>query len=158
MTDTNSGSGGMFSKLINPDTAKPKIGLVADQEKKQKESLKKQTNRSVRDSPTHSKTYAKIEAKNIITKEKVLKLKKRRQISAYLSRDQLDTLKQLYFKLNAGDGEIEKSEIVGLAVEILSKLLGTQVPKYSSIYQVREYLDTQISKYLSTQVPKNPST
>lgn len=152
MTDTS--SGGMFSKLINPDTAKPKINSVSDQGKRII-PLKNKAVSSIKHSPTTQKTKVKPAAK---TFEKDLKPKKRRQISAYFTPEQLNILKQLYFKLNAGEGKIEKSEILGLAIEILSKLLGTQVPKYSSIYQVREYLDTQTSKYLSTQVPKNPGT
>lgn len=146
--------GGMFSKLINPDTAKPKITSVSDQGKTVI-PLKNKAISPVEHSPTTQKPREKPIVKPF---ERDLKTKKRRQISAYFTQEQLKTLKQLYFKLNEGEGKIEKSEILGLAIEILSKLLGTQVPKYSSIYQVREYLDTQISKYSSTQVLKNSGT
>ncbi len=150
MADTTS-SGGMFSKLINPDTAKPKINPPRREEK----SISGNKDISIKHPPAPSKQPIKI--KNALKFEKDIK-PRRRQISAYLSHEQLKLLKQLYFKLNEGDSEIEKSEIVGLAIEVLSKILGTQVPKYSSIYKVREYLDTQILRYLSTQVPKNLGT
>jgi hypothetical protein len=91
---------------------------------------------------------------NPIPKETVSPLSstgKRKQISAYLTSEQLQILKSLFFKLNSGEGSIEKSEIIGLGLELVSKLLGTQVPKYSNITQVREHLSTQISKYLSTK-------
>ncbi len=78
---------------------------------------------------------------------------KRKQISAYLTHDQLVLLKQLHFSLNTGEATIEKSEIIGLGIELVSRLLSTQVPKYSDIEDLRKYLNTQISKYLDTQAP-----
>jgi len=155
MPDDN--NGGMFSKLINPDTAKPKTAPEPDQGKAI--APEERVGAKIGEhSPSTQKSKPKLAVKTTKTPKKDLKSKKRRQISAYFTPDQLIILKQLYFKLNEGEGKIEKSEILGLAVEILSKLLGTQVPKYSSIYQVREHLDTQVSKYLSTQVPKDSST
>ncbi len=78
---------------------------------------------------------------------------KRKQISAYLTHDQLVLLKQLHFSLNTGEAMIEKSEIIGLGVELVAQLLSTHVPKYSNIEDLRKYLNTQISKYLDTQAP-----
>src|SRR3712207_3774648 len=58
---------------------------------------------------------------------------KRKQISAYLTHDQLVLLKQLHFSLNTGEATIEKSEIIGLGIELVSHLLSTHVPTYSAI-------------------------
>jgi hypothetical protein len=82
----------------------------------------------------------------------------RKQISSYLSQEQLQLLKQLYFKLNSAEAEVEKSEIVGLGIEVLYQLLSTKVPKYSSSDELSKLLSTQVSKYLSTQAPENSST
>ncbi len=78
---------------------------------------------------------------------------KRKQISAYLTHDQLVLLKQLHFSLNTGEATIEKSEIIGLGIELVSRLLSTHVPTYSDIEDLRKYLNTQISTYLDTQAP-----
>ncbi len=148
MADSN--TGGMFSKLINPDTARPKVGhsLITDGQKEPENTTPS--------SPSVNKTKL-IEVNRTPLPEKPKDIR-RKQISAYLSRDQLQLLKQLYFKLNGGDAEIEKSEIVGLAIEVLSQLLSTKVPRYSSTNKIREYLNTQVSRYLSTQVSDNSST
>jgi hypothetical protein len=83
---------------------------------------------------------------------------KRKQISSYLSQEQLQIFKALHFALNsniASDEEIEKSDIVALGIECLSQLLSTQVPKYSNIQELRAAVLDQVSKYLSTQVPNS---
>lgn len=150
MTDSN--TGGMFSKLINAETAQPKITKKPDT-----------TLTPVRDAENEAKTidYSPVSFKPKIEKpfvDKKPKVIKRKQISAYLSPDQHALLKQLYFMLNSGDVEVEKSEIVGLGIEVIHQFLSTKVPRYSSTKHLREYLSTQISRYLSTQVPKNSST
>ncbi len=141
-------TGGMFSKLMNPDTAQPRT--EASPSVIPHEAIKPVIHSSI---PTAKKQPKEVKAP--LPEPKNLP---RKQISAYLSREQLQLLKQLYFKLNSGDAEIEKSEIVGLAVEVLSQLLSTKVPRYSSTNKIREYLNTQISRYLSTQVSDNSST
>lgn len=83
---------------------------------------------------------------------------KRKQISAHLSLAQHQQLKQLYFLLNRGDVLVEKSEIVGLGIEIVAKMLNTQVPAYASMRDIAHYLDTQIEAYLDTQVPGHKQT
>ena len=82
---------------------------------------------------------------------------KRKQISAYLTQEQLQKFKSLHLTLNsnlAPGEEIEKSDIVALGLDCLSQLLSTQVPKYSSIQDLRAAIADQVSKCLSTQVPK----
>ena len=83
---------------------------------------------------------------------------KRKQISAYLTQEQLQKFKALHFTLNsnlAPGEEIEKSDIVALGLDSLSQLLSTQVPKYSSIQELRVVIADQVSRYLSTQVPNS---
>lgn len=154
MSDT---SGGMFSKLINPDTAKPRILPVSQTADTSVAEVKKAVVIPTKTSPAPKVKSGK-KTPSPLLKADTGNNKSRKQVSAYLSPAQLAVLKQLYFKLNDGEGKIEKSEIIGVGIEIVSALLGTQVPKYSSIQQVREYLSTQVSKCLSTQVPKHPST
>ena len=82
---------------------------------------------------------------------------KRKQISAYLTQEQLQKFKALHLTLNsslAPGEEIEKSDIVALGLDCLFQLLSTQVPKYSSIQDLRAAIADQVSKCLSTQVPK----
>ena len=83
---------------------------------------------------------------------------KRKQISAYLTQEQLQKFKALHFTLNsnlAPGEEIEKSDIVALGLDCLSQLLSTQVPKYSSIQELRAVISDQVSRYLGTQVPNS---
>lgn len=78
---------------------------------------------------------------------------KRKQISAYLTLEQLQTLKSLHFMLNntiTTDNKIEKSDIVALGIEALSQLLGTQVPEYSNVQKLRTYVLNKVPKYSST--------
>jgi hypothetical protein len=83
---------------------------------------------------------------------------KRKQISAYLTQEQLQKFKALHFILNsnlAPGEEIEKSDIVALGLDCLSQLLSIQVPKYSSIQELRAVISDQVSRYLGTQVPNS---
>ena len=78
---------------------------------------------------------------------------KRKQISAYLTLEQLQKLKSLHFMLNiniATDNTVEKSDIVALGIEALSILLGTQVPEYSNIQELRSFVLNKIPKYSGT--------
>ena len=75
-----------------------------------------------------------------------------------MTQEQLQKFKALHFTLNsnlAPGEEIEKSDIVALGLDCLSQLLSTQVPKYSSIQELRAVISDQVSKYLSTQVPNS---
>jgi hypothetical protein len=121
-------SEGMFSRLIDPQTAKPPAAATVP-------------------TPPRSPPPAPPVAS-----------KKRKQISAYLSPAQLHLLKQLHFQFNSGDTTVEKSEIIGLSLEVFAELLRTQVLPYASIQQLRHEIQSKISKYLSTQGPNHSST
>lgn len=119
---------GMFSKLIDPQTAKPPA-------------------------------VATVPAASLsLSSAPPLAPKKRKQISAYLSPAQLHLLKQLHFQFNSGDTTVEKSEIIGVSLELLAELLRTQVLTYASIQQLRQDFQFKIAKHLSTQVPNHSST
>ena len=82
---------------------------------------------------------------------------KRKQISAYLSPEQVQTLKSLHFSLNSNstiDKEIEKSDIVALGIGCVSLLISTQVPQYANIQELRTAVLDKVSQYLGTQVPE----
>jgi hypothetical protein len=98
------------------------------------------------------------QSQRVIPTTSVSKPLKRKQISAYLTQEELQKLKALHFTLNSNltsDDEIEKSDIVALGIECLSQILSTQVPKYSNTQELRVAVLEQVSKYLSTQVPKS---
>ncbi len=153
MADNN--TGGMFSKLINPDTAQPKTTKKPDINTLVGADIKPEAETVVTHSPIPAKKLTDIEKLAALKARKTIK---RKQISAYLLPEQLSLLKQLYFRLNSGDVEVEKSEIIGLGIEVIHQLLSTKVLRYSSTNQIRKYLNTQISKYLGTQVPKDSDT
>lgn len=121
-------NGGMFAKLINPDTGKQHVTPAPP-----------------------ATSLAPITPPPAATK-------KRKQISAYLSPDQLRLLKEMHFQFNSGDTTVEKSEIIGLSVEILAELLRTQVLSYTSIQHLRQEFHTKIAKYLSTQGANHSGT
>jgi hypothetical protein len=125
-------SGGMFGKLINPETGQAK----APAQQQQGAAVPQPVSAPL---PTSSQPQSRSG--------------KRKQISAYLTQDQLALLKQLHFTLNTSEATIEKSEIIGLGIELVAHMLRTHVPKYSNIDDLRKYLDTQVSKYLDTRAP-----
>lgn len=126
-------------------------GGALDQELFKKKVQPNEESKTLNDSPIVDKQSQQIKPHAVTIKEK------RKQISSYLNSDQLKTYKKLYSLLNdnvEGVEEIEKSDIVALGIEILSKILSTQVPKYSNIKELRDIVLGEVSKYLDTQVPK----
>lgn len=133
-------AGGMFSKLLDPNTSQPTQAPAP---------TLPAANAEPKSDP--SPPPKPLPTPGVLPK-------KRKQVSAYLSPTQVQILKQLYFKLNAGDENIEKSEIIGLGLEVLSWWLDSQVLKYTSTQQLRAYLRTQMAPYLGSQVPDNLAT
>ena len=70
----------------------------------------------------------------------------KKQISAYLSRSQHSIYKQLYFTLNSTDANADKSEIVGLSLEVLSALIADETPNFPTLTQLKKYLLAKVSK------------
>jgi hypothetical protein len=135
----------MFSKLMDPTTAKPTHTTTPPPQAAAAPMT--QLVQPTTDAPTlaNPQTTAKPPTK-------------RKQVSAYLSAEQVHLLKQLYFQFNSGDTTVEKSEIIGLSLELLAELLRTQVLAYASIQQFRQQIRSNIAKYLRTQAANHPST
>lgn len=74
--------------------------------------------------------------------------RKRKQISLHLTHAQIQILDDLHHRLNGPDRpeRIEKSELGGLAIEVLARLLPRE-RNFSSLDEVLRYLDTQIPKH-----------
>lgn len=76
-----------------------------------------------------------------------IKIHPKKQISAYLSISQHTIFKQLYHKLNGTEANIDKSEIVGLSLEILSSVIGEETPNFPTLSKLKDYLEQKVSKY-----------
>lgn len=76
----------------------------------------------------------------------------RKQVTLHLTYSQIETLASLYHRLNSADLEkkIEKSELGGLGIEILDRLIPRN-RRFDDISEIAEYLNTQISKYLNVE-------
>ena len=82
-----------------------------------------------------------------VPKVEAVKNQPKKQISAYLSIPQHTIFKKLYHKLNSTEANVDKSEIVGLSLEILSAVIGDETPNYSTLFKLKEYLEEKVSKY-----------
>lgn len=124
-----SNDGGMFSKLLDSDKPRTKIQI--------KEPI---TPSPVIEPPIISAEKGK-------TKELDHKNLPKKQISAYLSIPQHTIFKQLYHKLNSTEANIDKSEIVGLSLEILATVIADETPNYPTLLKLKEYLEQKVSKH-----------
>jgi len=71
----------------------------------------------------------------------------RKQVSLHLTFAQIQILDELHHRLNTPDlpERIEKSELGGLAIEILDRLLPRE-RNFANLDEILKYLDTQIPK------------
>lgn len=79
-------------------------------------------------------------------KSEEVKSQPKKQISAYLSIPQHIIFKQLYHKLNSTEANVDKSEIVGLSLEVLSAVIGEDTPTLPTLPKLKEYLISKVSK------------
>jgi hypothetical protein len=70
----------------------------------------------------------------------------KKQISAYLTLPQHRLFKQLYHQLNSTDANVDKGEIVGLSLEVLSAVIADNVPNFPTLVRLRKYLLEKVSK------------
>jgi hypothetical protein len=72
----------------------------------------------------------------------------RKRVTLHLTHHQIAVLDNLYRQVNTPDltKKIEKSELGGLAIELLARLLPTGL-HFADANQISGYLDTQISGY-----------
>jgi hypothetical protein len=84
-------------------------------------------------------------------KKQVQVERKERQLNAWITATQNDTLDQLYFRLRAQGMRLKKGELVGIGIEILATILEQISPKaidrtllniYLSYYEKQKQKDT----------------
>lgn len=76
----------------------------------------------------------------------VSKPQPKKQISAYLTIPQHTLFKELYHKLNTTEANVDKSEIVGLSLEILSVVIGDEKPNFPTLAKIKDHLISKVSK------------
>src|SRR5919109_135658 len=95
-------SGGMFSKLLDPNTAKPKAVVMPV------------TNPVAQEEKPNTATPLPPQKK--IAKE-VVKKEKKRKVGVYFTKSERQNLDDVEYKLNRGERIIGQSEILALGVE-----------------------------------------
>ncbi len=136
MTDQK--TGGMFSRLLNPETAKPKIDSEAHTTKKEATVV-----------PVESQTTQQTKTNGVTTPlstKKSEKKEKKRKVGAYFTKSDRQILDDVEYKLNRGERVIGQSEILALGVETLGKVLDGKRTRFSSVEQIREYITSLLSK------------
>jgi hypothetical protein len=74
---------------------------------------------------------------------------KKKQVSVWLTPEQIKTLKQLYFKFNNNDSPIDKSTLIGIGIETVSQLLDGQTHRLTTIQRIKDFIKSRLEK------PKN---
>lgn len=72
--------------------------------------------------------------------------KKERQLNAWISASQNGMLDQLYFRLRAKGVRIKKGELVGVALEILSRILEKKEPRNIDSSILDSYVESSSKK------------
>lgn len=76
---------------------------------------------------TEGKPAPKVEKQAKPKNEEVV-VRKERQLNAWITAAQNDTLDQLYFRLRANGVKLKKGELVGVAIEVLAAILDDYTP------------------------------
>lgn len=141
---------GSFAALMSPT---PPVKL--EEKKYERKQVKKETKEHVRpkektetDKSKHfhlSPTVKEIEKEEPLTKPKSKKVEKReRQLNAWISSIQNETLDKLYFHLRAKGVRVKKGELVGVAIEILSRILENQDSRKIDASILNRYIEKMV--------------
>lgn len=128
---------GTYSQLFDIAEKKRKEAALKQKGSQKKKESPREKEVAVSPSPSKAKVVEK-------PKPKPKKVeKKERQLNAWISATQNETLDQLYFRLRARGVKIKKGELVGVAIEVISRILEKKSPRNidSSI------LDSFVSDY-----------
>ncbi len=126
---------GSFAALMSPTPPvepeeKEHKGEQVKKENKEKLTPKNTQEKTKTDKyqqPRPAPTSYKTEKEETQTKPKSRKTEKReRQLNAWISSSQNELLNKLYFQLRAKGIRVKKGELVGVAIEILSRILEKQ--------------------------------
>ena len=74
-----------------------------------------------------AKEELKVESKPVLQPE-VKKAKANCQLNAWISSSQATLLDKVYFRLRSNGTKLKKGEVVGVAIEVLSRILENQSP------------------------------
>jgi hypothetical protein len=135
---TNPKTGGMFSRLLNPETAKPKLDLEAQTTKTKAAVI------SVENQPLQQTKTNGVAA--LLPTRKTEKKEIKRKVGAYFTKSERQILDDVEYKLNRGERVIGQSEILALGVETLGKILDGKHIRFSSVEKIREYITSLLSK------------
>jgi hypothetical protein len=137
---TEQTSGGMFSRLLNPETAKPKPEIkppkaggstsVPAVEKKPRQQ----------DTSTAPTPLLRQKKEHKVSEKK----EKKRKVGAYFTKAERQILDDVEYNLNRGERIIGQSEILALGVETLGRMLDGK--RFASIEKIREYIDSFLLK------------
>jgi hypothetical protein len=104
----------------------------------------------VEDKPVgESKPAEKAEKQVEPTKQEVVD-RKERQLNAWITAAQNDTLDRLYFRLRANGVKLKKGELVGVAIEVLATILDDHTPQEIDA----SLLDSYLANYEKTKQKK----
>jgi hypothetical protein len=67
-------------------------------------------------------------------------VRKERQLNAWITAAQNDTLDRLYFRLRANGVKLKKGELVGVGIEVLASILDQYTPKAIDASLLENYL------------------
>jgi hypothetical protein len=78
--------------------------------------------------------------KTVQPKKQAVVVRKERQLNAWITAAQNDTLDRLYFRLRANGVKLKKGELVGVAIEVLAAILDQYTPKEIDASLLDQYL------------------
>jgi hypothetical protein len=79
-------------------------------------------------------------AKQVKPKKEEVVDRKERQLNAWITAEQNDTLDRLYFRLRANGIKLKKGELVGVAIEVLAAMLDEYTPQEIDASLLGNYL------------------
>jgi hypothetical protein len=141
MTNPNP-DGGMFSKLINPETAKPHsdpapkaAAQPAAGSPSQKPAVPKEKPRVAPPLPTPVQHVVKKGAKD-----------GKHQLGGWIPMETFAAFIQLHRSINPPIETIEKGYLLGLAVETFCKLLGNERKTFHTPEQLKAYVESKLKE------------
>ncbi len=141
---TNQKTGGMFSRLLNPETAKPKVAPIQQQTTQlsvvtpREDVIKQKLARS-----------ASTPLPTIDTKAKKKGAKDgKHQISGWIPRPYFEEFVRLYRAMNPAVETVEKQYMLGVAVDTFCKIIGNDVPVFKSEKDFKAYFESKLKDKL----------
>jgi hypothetical protein len=123
----------------NPWAGIQKLGAI-DQKLYQQTKLETPFSSPVKEKPVVEGQPAHKAEKQVKSKKQEAVVRKERQLNAWITAAQNDTLDQLYFRLRANGVKLKKGELVGVAIEVLAAILDDYTPQEINASLLDSYL------------------